>query len=272
MKTIYIDYPNTKLGKTLSDMYTFLTYVSIFAVIVWSYYKVSDEYYSYVLLSEFIFSLLFLVDYCIRLIYSKFSRDFVKNPFSIADILSFLPLLIGIGTGIWRHVETLNIFRLFRVLRLFRVGKYFEFLQNLRRSVKGNFYKYQIAFTLFFIIWLVWSFLVYAIEFWKNSMFVTIPDALWRALVTMATVWYGDIYPTTLLWRIIWWCIIIFWPIFLSIITSITIVTFLDVVKHLREHSGIDNWENEYICDNCLSTGHKILDNYCKNCWKKIIK
>lgn len=266
MKKLFIDYPDTKLGNTLSWMYTFLTYLSIATVVVWSYYKVSHPYYPYVVLSEFIFSILFLLDYCIRFIYSKWSRKFLINPFSIADLLSFLPLLIGVSTGFWRNVESLNIFRLCRVLRLFRVWKYMEFLKNLWQAVQSNLYKYQIAFTLFFIVWLIWSFTVYWVEWWHNPMFDSIPDAMWWALVTMATVWYGDIVPVTILWRILWWFIIIFWPIFLSIITSITIVTFLEVVRKLKKD------EEKYICDSCMSSWHIVSDNYCRICGKKFIK
>lgn len=266
MKTLYIDYPNTKLWDTLAWMYTFLTYLSIITVIIGSYYKVSHPYYPYVILSEFIFSILFLVDYCIRFIYSKWSRKFLVNPFSIADLLSFLPLLLWVATGFWRNVESLNIFRLCRVLRLFRVGKYIEFLKKLWQSVQSNLYKYQIAFTLFFIVWLIWSFLVYGIEGWSNPMFQSIPDAMWRALVTMATVWYGDIVPVTTLWRIIWWFVIIFWPIFLSIITSITIVTFLEVVRNLKKDT------EEFICDSCFTKWHIVSDNYCRVCGKPLIK
>ncbi len=246
-------------------MYTFLTYFSIIVVIIGSYYKVDSPHFQYVMLSEIIFSFLFLIDYVTRFVYSKWSRRFIVNGFSIADLLSFLPLLIGVATGFWRNVESLNILRIWRVLRLFRVGKYMEFLKNLWKALQSNLYKYKLAFTLFFIIWLMWSFIVYAIESWHNPMFQTLPDAMWRAIVTMATIWYGDVYPITTLGRIIWGSIIIFWPIFLSIITSITIVTFLDVVRHFKKD------ETDFICDICLTSGNTSSDNYCRVCGKKIL-
>ncbi|MEI7477926.1 MAG: ion transporter [bacterium] len=82
----------------------------------------------------------------------------------------------------------LNIFRLCRVLRIFRVGKYMSFLKEIWKAVRKNLYKYRIAFTLFFIVWLIGSFLVYSVENIHNPKFATIPDAMRWAIVTMGTV------------------------------------------------------------------------------------
>ncbi len=261
MKKLYIDYPDTKLWKALSGMYTFLTYFSIVCVVIWSYFKSDHPYFQYVVLSEFIFSFLFLIDYLIRWSYSKFSRKFLVNPFSIADMLSFLPFVVGIAWGFLRRVESFNIFRVARVLRLFRVWKYLQFLEELWRAVKKNLYKYKIAFTLFMMVWLVGSFLVYSIETTKNPMFKTIPDAMRWALVTMATLGYWDKYPVTALWKIASTGIIIFWPIFLSIITSITIITFLDVVRYITRSPS-----QSYICSVCLTPWETTTAKYCSSC------
>ncbi len=128
-----------------------------------------------------------------------------------------------------------------------------------------NVYKYNIAFTLFFVVWLIWSFLIYSVENSKNPMFAHIPDAMRWAVVTMATLWYWDKVPITVLWKLLSVIIIIFWPIFLSIITSITIVTFLDVIKFLKNSD-----ETEKICKSCLTPWHTTTDNYCKNCGYKL--
>ncbi len=260
MKKIYIDYPPTKLWTALSWMYTFLTYLSIASVIIGSYFKDYHPYFKYVVLSEFIFSFLFLIDFIIRRSYSKFSRKFLINFFSIADILSFLPFFIGLGWGFLWNVESFNIFRVCRLFRLFRIGKYLLFLQELWKAVKKNLYKYKIAFTLFAVVWLIWSFLIYSIETAKNPMFKTIPDAMRWALVTMVTLWYGDKYPITIIWKLASTTIIIFWPIFLSIITSITIVTFLDVVRYLTKTT------EEYVCDNCMTPWNNLSDKFCSSC------
>lgn len=266
MKKIYIEYPITKTWKILSILSIIFTYLSIITVIIGSYFKDSPYYISYIFVSEVIFSFFFFIDYFIRLYYSWFSWKFIKNPFSIADLLSFLPIFIWIIIWFNWYNEVFNIFRLCRVLRIFRVWKYLSFLKELRKAVEKNLYKYKIAFTLFFVVWLIWSFLIYSVENAHNPKFAHIPDAMWRAIVTMSTLWYWDIYPISILWKLLAVVIIIFWPIFLSIITSITIITFLDVVKLIKKDS------QEYICESCLTPWHTSSDNYCRICGTRLYK
>lgn len=268
MKAIYIEYPKTNLWKILSRLSAIFTYLSIVTVIIGSYFKQSPYYISYIYVSEFIFSFFFFIDYFSRLTLSNFSWRFIRNIFSITDVISFLPFFIWLIVGFGWYSEVFNIFRLCRVFRIFKVGKYDIFLKELRRAVKKNLYKYNIAFTLFFIVRLIWSFLIYSVENTKNLMFAHIPDAMWRAIVTMATVWYGDKVPITMIGKILSTFIIIFWPIFLSIITSITIITFLDVMKYLKKPGEQD----EVICTTCFAPWHNTSDNYCKLCGTRLIK
>lgn len=71
-------------------------------------------------------------------------------------------------------------------------------------------FKYKIAFTLFFVVWLVGSFLMYGIEHTSNPMFRTIPDAMRWSIVTMVTLGYGDKYPISIAGRVFGSTIIIF--------------------------------------------------------------
>lgn len=258
---VYIDYPDTNWGRFLSGMFTFLTYIAILVVVVGSCSSPGDQYYQYVILGEYVFSILFLMDFVLRFSLSKFSVRFLLNRFTLADILSFLPLIVGVIHGERWWVESLNILRLCRVLRIFRVGKYYDFLRGLWKAVQTNMFKYKIAFTLFFVVWLIGSFLMYSIEHTHNPMFRTIPDAMWRSLVTMTTLWYGDKIPQTGLGKFCASSIIIFWPIFLSIITSITIITFLDVVKHITQDTSMS------VCPECQTPHPTNTCRFCSQCW-----
>lgn len=260
---IYIEYPSTTVWKQANKFFTILTYVSIFTIVIWSYFKNSEFYIRYIYISEFFFSFLFMADYAVRLYLSKGSKKFLTNIFSLTDLISFIPFFISLILWFSTYSEVFNIFRLCRVLRIFKAWKYWLFLHELWKAVKKNIYKYNIAFTLFFLVWLIGSFLIYSVENAKNPMFAHIPDAMRWAVVTMATLWYWDKVPITIMWKILATFVIIFWPIFLSIITSITIVTFLDVIKFLKK-----DWKDneEKICERCTTPWHTLSDNYCRNC------
>lgn len=263
---LYIEYPDTPRWHFFRKLFAVLTYISISTVIIWSYFKHTEYYVYSIYVSEVIFSFLFFLDYFYRLSLSKFSWKFIINPFSIADLLSFLPFFISLIWWFAWYGEVFNIFRLCRVLRIFKVWKYWEFIHQLFQAIKKNLYKYKIAFTLFFIVWIIWSFLVYSVENMKNPMFKHIPDAMRWAIVTMATVWYWDKVPITILGKFLSIFIIIFWPIFLSIITSITIVTFLDVIAYFKKEK---EWY-EIVCINCMTSTQKESDKYCRICGTKL--
>ncbi len=253
----------------MTRLFSILTYLSIWSVVFSSYFKKDGIYNDAFYVWELIFSSLFLIEYIYRWYLSKFSRRFTTNPYSVADLISFLPFFIGLILWLWGYPEVFNIFRLCRVFRIFKVWKYDIFLRELYKAVKKNLYKYNIAFTLFFIVWLIWSFLIYSVENNTNPLFSNIPDAMRWAISTMATVWYWDIVPVTLLGKILSSGIIIFWPIFLSIITSVTIVTFLDVVRILQRG---EKTHDIHICEFCQSEINKTSDNYCKMCGSIIYK
>lgn len=85
-------------------------------------------------------------------------------------------------------------------------------------------------------------------------------------VVTMATVGYGDVYPLSVLGKIAGTIIILFGPIFLAVVSSVSIVTFLDVVRiiHKEKHKA------EYLCEKCSARDHDSEARYCRICGEKL--
>lgn len=262
---MHIDYPKTERGERLSSVFSFVTYISILVVTLTSAIKPWDNYFDYVIISEIIFSFFFLVDFFIRWYLSKFSVKFLFSIYSFLDILSILPFFIISFLHFDNFFAILIIFRVWRVLRLFRVGKHSIFIKKLRKAIKDNIYKYKIAWIFFLIIWLVWSFSMYALESQVNPEFETIPHAMWWMATKLFMVWYNSGNPITIPWWILWAILLFVWPIFISILTSITIVTFLDMIKYIK-----DDDEDDVVCQNCLNICEKDRDLFCRNCGEKL--
>lgn len=262
---IHIDYPKTERGDRLSSTFSFVTYLSIIVVSLTSAIKPWDKYFDYVIISEIVFSFFFLIDFFIRWYLSKFSHKFLFNFYSFLDILSILPFFIISFLHLDSFFAILIIFRVWRVFRLFRVWKHSMFIKKLRKAIKDNIYKYKISWIFFLIIWLVWSFSMYGIESQFNPEFKTIPHAMRWMATKLFMVWYNSGNPVTIPWGVLWGILLFIWPIFISILTSITIVTFLDMINYLKNDD-----EDDLVCPNCLFICDKGKDLFCRNCWEKL--
>lgn len=265
-KQIYIDYPpGKKRGDMANATMRSVTILAIILMIVASVKKVETKFYEAILTLELIISCIFLVDFLIRAHLSGWKKKYFTNIFNIFDLLASIPFILAFWLKGYLAVDYLKILRATRVFRIFRLWKYFVFLNNLRKALKKNAYKYKIAWVFFLICLLIGSFLIYAAESHINPWFANIPNSMRWALVTMSTVGYGDVYPISFLGKIVGSIVILFWPIFLAIISSISIVTFLDVMRFAQEEKCEDS-----ICQKCKVWTHPNDARYCRVCWEKL--
>jgi voltage-gated potassium channel len=94
--------------------------------------------------------------------------------------------------------------RLFRIFRLFKVLRYVAALAVMAEVIKER--KEQLIITLIFILFmlLVSSTLMYYVENGQQpDAFGSIPETMWWGVATLTTVGYGDVYPVTVLGKVL---------------------------------------------------------------------
>lgn len=149
---------------------------------------------------------LFIVDYFLRWLTADFRHPnwwkgtaFLRHPFTffaIVDLLSILPSIPGISQS-------------FRLFRLFRLVKSLKTLRLLRYSTGFRvIYKtiQKQRDPLLAVLWMAlgYIFLAAVIMFSvEPQTFPTFFDAIYWSAVTLTTVGYGDIYPTSDIGRLI---------------------------------------------------------------------
>jgi voltage-gated potassium channel len=121
---------------------------------------------------------------------------FALSPYAIIDLVAltpfYLPLIIPIE---FRLLRMLRLLRIFRVLRLGRYSNAFTTLVDVMKSKKEEM---VVAMIMVMIILVIASSALYMVE--RDAQpeeFGSIPDAMWWAVSTLATVGYGDVYPIT---------------------------------------------------------------------------
>ena len=144
----------------------------------------------------------FTFEYFVRLLSSPAKWRFIRSFLNIIDLLAILPFYVELGLKNSEQnfsLAFLRILRLVRVFRIFKLSRHSSGLQILGLTLKKSLRELALlAFFLAIGVVIFSSMIYYAEGGVKDSPFESIPAAFWWAVVTMTTVGYGDMYPTTL--------------------------------------------------------------------------
>ena len=148
----------------------------------------------------------FTIEYLWRLFVSPDKWRFLINGLNIVDLVAILPFYIsfGLSSDNASQLTIVRILRLSRVSRLFKVSRHSSGLQDMITCIGAS--KAELA--LFFLITIVATILFASAIFYAEkdepgTPFISIPASFWWAIVTMTTVGYGDLVPTTVVGRCI---------------------------------------------------------------------
>jgi len=141
---------------------------------------------------------------------------FCKEPTNIIDFLAIAPYYLEKAVDTNTNLMVLRLVRLTRMFRILRLGKLSDAMDTLVTTFELSLPSlYVLGFYICLFI-LMSSSMVYFAEAgeWdsydgvykvmnpltkelQETLFVSIPDAFWWNIVTVTTVGYGDLYPTT---------------------------------------------------------------------------
>jgi hypothetical protein len=153
-------------------------------------------------------TLAFFVELILRLICSPSKCLFFKSAFNIIDIFCVVPMTIvlfvqWIKPDIWESshfyllISYLSLASVLRVFRLFKLARHYRGFKILHLAVKSSLKELFLLFILISTGMVIFSTLVYYAEFNQDNKFTSIPISFWWSIITMTTVGYGDIVPTS---------------------------------------------------------------------------
>ena len=248
---------DTPLGKLFDLILLIFILFSVLLVALESVSWIDNEYHNLFNIIEWLITILFSVEYILRVICVKNPSKYILSFYGIIDLLSTLPKYISLlfmGTQSLIALRALRLLRVFRILKLTRyIGESNVLLKALRSS------RPKILVFMFgvIILCIIFGTIMYLIES-NQSGFTSIPRSIYWCVVTLTTVGYGDIAPETPLGQFLAAIIMIMGYGIIAVPTGI-----VSAEISMKKRS-IDT--NTKSCLNCLADNHSDDALYCNKC------
>ena len=248
---------DTKMGKLFDVVLIITIILSIITVLLDSVVEYNQQYGHIFNIAEWTFTIMFTVEYILRIYSIRRSFSYIFSFFGVIDFLAIIPSYLSLFLS---GTEVFAVIRVLRVLRIFRVLKLVQFMGEADLLMKAMIAsRRKIFIWLFFVmnIVIVLGSVIYLVEGGKAG-FDSIPRSIYWAIVTLTTVGYGDVVPQTSLGQAIAAFIMILGYSIIAVPTGIVTSEITFSAKSTKEQrcvvcgkEGLN--EDAKFCSNCAS-------------------
>jgi voltage-gated potassium channel len=246
---------DTPAGRAFDVALLVVILLSVLAVLLESVPDVRQTYGRTLHVVEWGFTVLFTVEYVLRLISVTRPARYAISFFGIVDLVAVLPTYMALVIPWTQPLMVIRAVRLLRVFRILKLARFLEDADLLLRALRASRRKITLFLGSLVTIVLLVGTLMYLIEGEEHG-FTSIPASMYWAVVTMTTVGYGDITPKTPAGRLLAAFVMILGYSIIAVPTGIVSVELAQATRPVSTQA----------CPACGRQGHDADASHCKHC------
>ncbi len=248
---------DTFAGRLFDIILLFAIVLSVILVMLESIPELGERYGSFFTYTEWGLTILFSIEYVVRIISVKKPFSYIFSFYGVIDLLSIVPTYLGLFTV--TDASSLTVIRSLRLLRVFRIlklGKYLKEAKTLSKALSASKNKIVVFLGAILTIVIILGTIMYLVET-PDDGFTSIPQSIYWAVVTLTTVGYGDIYPVTALGQFIASLVMVMGYAIIAVPTGIMTNELIKIDSESITTTA---------CESCSREGHDKDAVHCKYC------
>ena len=229
--------------------------LSVVVVMLDSVAAINARYGRELAVAEWTFTVLFTVEYLLRLWVSERPLRYARSFYGLIDFAAIVPSYLAIVFPAGRFLLALRVLRVLRVFRILKLAQYVQEASVLSQALRASRHKIIVFITTVLTVVVISGSVMYMVE-GAGRGFTSIPMSIYWAIVTMTTVGYGDLSPQTALGQTLASVLMI---VGYGVIAVPTGIVTLELDRASRGRAARE-------CPGCGSRRHDQDASYCKYC------
>ncbi len=251
---------DTPLARAFDTVLLLVIVISIILVVLETIDPVRQVYGQQLYLIEWVITILFTIEYLLRLFLARHAFHYARSFYGIVDLLAIIPTYISLIFPDPHYLIIIRGLRLLRLFRIFKLTRHIRAAENIKRALIASKAKITVFLGSTLFLMMIIGALMYLIEGPENG-FENIPISIYWAINTMTPVSESDLIAKTPLGQVFAAILMIMGYALLAIPSGIVSSEITRASIHQR---------NQRACPSCKRTGHENQAEFCKYCGAKL--
>ena len=253
---------DTRAAKGFDVVLLWLIAASVLVIMLESVAKYKDSDALHVI--EWIFTILFTIEYVVRIWVVRNKRAYIFSFFGMIDLLSIIPTYLTLLLTGTQFLVVIRILRLLRIFRVFKMVRHVSEANILWNALRASWPKITVFMLCVIAICSILGTVMYVVEgiFGSNPGFSSVPQSIYWAIVTISTTGFGDVIPMSPTGKAITSLITLLGYAIIAVPTGIMTAELNLKLAAIR----MDTRE----CSECGISGHDPKASHCKGCGQNL--